>query len=41
MKTNKIVMKKKIALIFGITGQDGAYLSELLLKKNYEVLDSY
>tara|TARA_Y100000816_G_scaffold202951_1_gene149386 strand:- start:3270 stop:4301 length:1032 start_codon:yes stop_codon:yes gene_type:complete len=30
-------MKKKIALIFGITGQDGAYLSELLLKKNYEV----
>ena len=30
-------MKKKIALIFGITGQDGAYLSELLLKKNYLV----
>ena len=30
-------MKKKIALIFGITGQDGAYLSELLLRKNYEV----
>ena len=30
-------MKKKIALIFGITGQDGAYLSELLLKKNYVV----
>ena len=30
-------MKKKIALIFGITGQDGAYLSELLLKKNYMV----
>ena len=29
-------MKKK-ALIFGITGQDGSYLSELLLKKNYEV----
>ena len=27
-------MKKKIALIFGITGQDGSYLSELLLKKN-------
>ena len=24
---------KKIALIFGITGQDGAYLSKLLLKK--------
>ena len=30
-------MKKKIALITGITGQDGAYLSELLLNKNYEV----
>ncbi len=30
-------MKKKIALIFGVTGQDGAYLSEFLLKKNYTV----
>ena len=29
-------MTKK-ALIFGITGQDGSYLSKLLLKKNYEV----
>jgi GDPmannose 4,6-dehydratase len=29
-------MKKK-ALIFGVTGQDGSYLSELLLKKNYIV----
>ncbi|UOY08838.1 GDP-mannose 4,6-dehydratase [Muricauda sp. SCSIO 64092] len=29
-------MKKK-ALITGITGQDGAYLSEFLLKKGYEV----
>ena len=28
---------KKIALIFGITGQDGAYLLRLLLKKNYYV----
>jgi len=27
-------MKKKIALITGITGQDGSYLAELLLKKN-------
>ena len=26
-------MKKKVALIFGITGQDGSYLAELLLKK--------
>ena len=30
-------MKKKIALIFGITGQDGSYLAELLLRKNYVV----
>ena len=28
-------MKK--ALIFGVTGQDGAYLSEFLLKKKYKV----
>ena len=28
---------KKIALIFGITGQDGSYLAEFLLKKNYIV----
>ncbi len=30
-------MKKKTALITGVTGQDGAYLSEFLLKKGYEV----
>jgi len=30
-------MKKKIALIFGITGQDGSYLAELLIKKGYFV----
>ena len=29
-------MKKK-ALIFGVTGQDGSYLSELLIKKGYVV----
>jgi len=28
---------KKIALIFGVTGQDGAYLAKLLLKKGYKV----
>ncbi|GAB3911509.1 GDP-mannose 4,6-dehydratase [Mucilaginibacter boryungensis] len=28
---------KKVALITGITGQDGAYLTELLLAKGYEV----
>ena len=27
----------KVALITGITGQDGAYLAELLLEKGYEV----
>jgi len=30
-------MKKKVALITGITGQDGSYLAEYLLKRNYEV----
>ena len=28
---------KKVALIFGITGQDGSYLAEFLLKKKYTV----
>lgn len=30
-------MDKKVALITGITGQDGSYLAELLLEKGYEV----
>ena len=30
-------MKKKVALIFGVTGQDGSYLSEFLIKKGYLV----
>ena len=29
--------KMKTALIFGVTGQDGSYLAELLLRKGYEV----
>ncbi|EGO01013.1 hypothetical protein SERLA73DRAFT_167198 [Serpula lacrymans var. lacrymans S7.3] len=29
--------KRKVALISGITGQDGSYLTELLLSKGYEV----
>jgi GDPmannose 4,6-dehydratase len=29
--------QRKVALITGITGQDGSYLSELLLEKDYEV----
>lgn len=28
---------RKVALITGITGQDGSYLSEFLLEKGYEV----
>ncbi|WP_020206121.1 GDP-mannose 4,6-dehydratase, partial [Cupriavidus sp. WS] len=30
-------MSHKVALITGITGQDGSYLAELLLEKGYEV----
>ena len=30
-------MKKKVAIVTGITGQDGSYLAELLLKKGYVV----
>ena len=30
-------MSSKRALITGVTGQDGAYLSKLLLDKGYEV----
>jgi len=34
---NLIFMSQKVALITGITGQDGAYLAEFLLSKNYIV----
>ena len=30
-------MSERVALITGITGQDGAYLAELLLGKGYRV----
>ena len=30
-------MKKKVALITGVTGQDGSYLAEFLISKGYEV----
>jgi GDPmannose 4,6-dehydratase len=30
-------MSKRVALITGVTGQDGAYLAEFLLRKDYEV----
>ncbi|WP_369934238.1 GDP-mannose 4,6-dehydratase [Xanthomonas tesorieronis] len=34
-------MSNKKAIITGITGQDGAYLTELLLSKGYEVFGTY
>ena len=36
IKKNSIVIAK-VALITGVTGQDGSYLSEFLLAKGYEV----
>lgn len=36
-QTKKSKKHKKVALITGITGQDGSYLAEFLLKKGYEV----
>ena len=30
-------MNQKVALITGITGQDGSYLAEFLIEKGYEV----
>jgi len=35
---NELVEKSKRALITGVTGQDGSYLSELLLEKGYSVV---
>jgi GDPmannose 4,6-dehydratase len=37
LHVNRIIDLMKVALITGITGQDGAYLAEFLLKKGYEV----
>ena len=31
-------MTHKLALVIGVTGQDGAYLAKLLLEKNYQVI---
>ena len=36
--TNKVASNGKTALITGVTGQDGAYLSELLLSKGYRFM---
>ena len=38
MERKNILMKKKSALITGGSGQDGSYLAELLLNKNYQVV---
>lgn len=35
--TDKKTDKRRVALLTGITGQDGSYLAELLLSKGYEV----
>ena len=32
-----LTMSRKVAIITGITGQDGSYLAEFLLEKGYEV----
>ena len=32
------IIMSKIALVTGVTGQDGSYLAELLLNKNYTVI---
>ena len=37
MKGHAMTEQQKVALITGVTGQDGAYLAELLLDKGYEV----
>ena len=37
MKGNTLTIKRKVALITGITGQDGSYLAEFLLEKGYIV----
>ena len=30
-------MKQKVALVIGATGQDGSYMSKLLIEKGYKV----
>jgi len=37
MSTSTTTEQRKVALITGITGQDGSYLAELLLEKGYAV----
>ena len=37
LQTPEEYRKRKVALITGVTGQDGSYLAELLLEKGYDV----
>jgi GDPmannose 4,6-dehydratase len=37
LNKDRLAMTKKVALITGVTGQDGSYLAEFLLNKGYEV----
>ncbi len=37
MNSNSDEESRRVALITGITGQDGSYLAEFLLEKGYEV----
>lgn len=37
LQNSKLNTSKRVALITGITGQDGSYLAEFLLKKGYIV----
>ena len=41
MKVADTLVSSKRCLITGITGQDGSYLAEFLLKKGYEVYGMY
>jgi len=34
-------LTQKIAIVTGVTGQDGAYLAEFLINKNYKVIGTY
>ena len=38
MSSCPVTANKKVALITGITGQDGSYLAEFLINKGYEVI---
>jgi len=41
LRKERQMSKKNKAVVFGINGQDGSYLAELLLSKNYEVTGVY